>query len=321
MSGIRAVVDCGSNSTRLWLRVHPGDHPLRREQVTRLGQGVDASGRLHPDAVARTLEVLAMHARRWRDVGVTADEVVVIATSAVRDAANRDEFRASVVDVTGVAPQVLSGRQEAIASFVGATTGLAQCDAATRPTLVVDIGGGSTEFVVGTPPRLGDLQAVSLQLGTVRLTERALPSDPPLPTEIVAARRIAAAEIVPGLHQVGADAHGALHVRAVAGTATTLAALDLGDDVIDNEGIEAVDGHVLTPDALAAQVVELAGRSVSERMQLGPLAPGRADVIAAGAIILDEIVGHLGRCGVTVSVPDVMDGVATLGPDGLAAVT
>lgn len=302
---VRAVVDCGSNSTRLWLRADPDGEVVRREQVTRLAEDVDASGRLASAAIDRTIKVLADHARRWRAVDVTPAEVVVIATSAVRDAGNRDEFRDRVVAVTGVAPRVLTGQQEAAGSFVGATMSLAQ---GTR-ALVIDIGGGSTELVLGAAGAVDGLQAVSLQLGTVRLTERAMEGDPPTPEQVTAARGIVSSTVVDGLAEIGpADHDGDLQVMAVAGTATTLAALDGGSAEVD-----VVDGHVLAPAALADLTRRLVAASVDERMAMGPLAPGRADVIAAGALILDTIVDALGRPPVTVSVRDVMDGIAATG--------
>lgn len=302
---MRAVVDCGSNSTRLWLRTGPDGKVVRREQVTRLGEGVDASGRLAPAAIDRTIEVLADYARRWHAVDVTPDEVVVIATSAVRDAANRDEFRDRIVGVAGVAPRVLTGTEEATASFVGATTLLPDGDR----VLVIDIGGGSTELVVGAAGDVDGLQAVSLQLGTVRLTERSLDGDPPTSEQVTAARGLASSIVADGLARVGlVEPDDGLQVMAVAGTATTLAALDSGSADVD-----VVDGHVLAPTALADLVRRLSTASVDERMAMGPLAPGRADVIAAGALILDAIVDAVGRPPVTVSVRDVMDGIASLG--------
>lgn len=299
----RAVIDCGSNSTRLWLRPDPDGPVERRERVTRLGQGVDASQRLHPDAMDRTLAVVERYAQRWREAGVDDGEVVVIATSAVRDADNAGEFRARMERVAGVAPRVLDGREEAAASFLGATGGIpvgTQC-------LVIDIGGGSTELVVGLAGD-DDLAAVSLQLGTVRLTERCLHDDPPSAAQVAEARRFAGGLVAGGLAEIGLDGGddiASLRVVAVAGTATTLAGLDAGSD----DPLE-IDGHRLTAAAVHELAADLAGCSVSERLTLGPLDVNRADVIAAGAIILDEVLGGVAAGAVDVSVADVMDGIA-----------
>lgn len=311
MTTICAVVDCGSNSTRLWLQPEPGAKLVHRERVTRLGAGVDAHATLDPAALERTLAAIADYAREWRDAGVGPDQVVVIATSAVRDAANRDTYVAGVRDLTGVTPTILSGDQEAAASFVGATTEMDPVAAGTQ-VVVVDIGGGSTELVTGVPGTTRHLRGTSTQLGTVRLTERCLPDDPPTPEQVDTARATARAILTEGLSHLDIDAHRPVKVVGVAGTATTLAGLDMG--VGEDSTFERINGHVVTAPRLAELARELAGRSAAQRLEIGPMNPGRADVIAAGALILDELVTLLGRPDVTVSTRDVMDGVAALWP-------
>lgn len=313
MSAVRAVVDCGSNSTRLWLRPDPDEPPRHREQVTRLGQGVDATGRLDDDALERTLAVVTSYAREWRAAGVSADEVVVIATSAVRDAANRDRYVDAVVAETGVTPVVLTGDQEAAASFVGATSGRSYPDADTQ-VVVVDIGGGSTELVTGSPGSTEELRGRSSQVGTVRLTERTLASDPPTPAEVAAARAAATDVLAPVLEVLDLDVRRPVAVIAVAGTAATLAALDVGIAVHDPAAMARIDGHWMPAATISQLAVDLAARSAEERLELGPMDSGRADVIAAGAIILEVVVDLLDADGVTVSLRDVMDGVAALWP-------
>lgn len=313
MSSVRAVVDCGSNSTRLWLRPDPRRAPRHRERVTRLGQGVDATGRLDEDALARTLAVIEGYADEWRAAGVSADEVVVIATSAVRDAANRDRYVDAVVDLTGVTPVVLSGDQEAAASFVGATSGRSPQDPETQ-VVVVDIGGGSTELVTGRPGSTEGLRGRSSQVGTVRLTERSLASDPPTAAEVTAARAWAEDVLGGVLEVLQLDPGRPVAVIAVAGTAATLAALDVGIPVDDADAMARIDGHWMSAATVSQLAVDLAARSAEQRLELGPMDPGRADVIAAGAIILEVVVELLGADGVTVSLRDVMDGVAELWP-------
>lgn len=318
MTSVRAVVDCGSNSTRLWLRADPGVPPTHRERVTRLGQGVDANGRLDPEALERTLATVGDYAADWTVAGVDASEVVVIATSAVRDAANRDDYVDGVVAATGVTPTILSGDQEAAASFVGATSQLTAKDAGSEAhatqVVVVDIGGGSTELVTGEPGTTTGLRGTSTQLGTVRLTERCLADDPPTPAQVADARDTVRNILGEGLAHLQLDPSRPVIVVAVAGTATTLAALDLAQGEDTDADVDDIDGHVIPSSRLSALAVELASRSAAQRLEMGPLHPGRADVIAGGAIILDELVGLLGGPDVTVSVRDVMDGVAALWP-------
>lgn len=312
MTGVRGVVDCGTNSTRLWLRPDPARPPRRREQVTRLGRGVDANGHLDDEALADTMAVVDGYAAEWRRHGVSDREVAIVATSAVRDAADRERFFDGIAGVAGVTPVVLTGEQEAAASFVGATTALA----IEGPVLVVDIGGGSTELVLGTAGRADDLRVVSTQLGTVRLTERHLHEDPPTEHEVETARHAAATIVADGLEEIGVALPARASVAtvvAVAGTATTLAGMDTG-----STRPQSWHGHVLDTGRLDELAASLLALPAARRDELGPLAPGRADVIAAGALILATVAHQAAAPTLTVSVADVMDGVAALWPFELA---
>ncbi len=178
--------------------------------------------------------------------------------------------------------------------------------------VVVDIGGGSTELVTGVPGTSHDLRSTSTQLGTVRLTERCLPDDPPTSDQVDFARDTARAILTEGLTHLDIDVQRPIKVVGVAGTATTLAGLDLGGG--EDSPFERIDGHVVTAARLAELARDLAARSADQRLEIGPMNPGRADVIAAGAIILDELVTLLGGPDITISTHDVMDGVAALWP-------
>ncbi len=299
----RAVVDCGSNSTRLWLAVDDGQ-PIRLAQVTRLGRGVDATGQLDDERLDHCLAVVADYASRWREAGVDDAEVAVIATSAVRDARDRERFFAGIRRVAGVDARVLAGDDEAVASWTGATTSLAP----EPPVLLVDIGGGSTELATGGPSR--DVpRTTSQQLGTVRLTERFLHDDPPTVDQVAAARHEAGLVLADGLAGIGlvvpAASPPVATLVGVAGTATTLAALDRGDD-----DLAGLHGHRLRAEDLHDLALALLSRSTAQRHDLGPLAAGRADVIAAGALVLATLVDLVGVDEVVVSIADVLDGVA-----------
>jgi exopolyphosphatase / guanosine-5'-triphosphate,3'-diphosphate pyrophosphatase len=306
-----AAVDIGTNSTRL-LVAEAGDpgagaplRPLdRRSLVTRLGQGVDATGRLAPEAVERTVRTVAGYADAWRALGVA--RVGITATSASRDADNAQDFRDAVVAVAGVAPRVLSGEEEAALSFAGAASGLGDV---AWPVAVLDIGGGSTEVIVGdAPPAAGATPAVrstSRQLGAVRLRERVLHGDPPTAAEVAEARRTIAAELDAVADLV--DPVAAATLVAVAGTATTLAAVHLGrggwvDGAVHGTALEAGQVTALAERLLATPVADVAREPAVQQ--------GREDVIAAGALILDEVVRRFGFPRVHVSESDILDGLA-----------
>ena len=296
-----AVVDCGSNSTRLLLAERSTGGRLsvldRKMTVTRLGAGVDRTGHLDDDAIERTLTVLDDYALRWRAAG--AEEVKIVATSAVRDAADRARFLDAVRSRTGFDVSLLSGTEEAVATYRGATASVAAGDNA----LVVDIGGGSTELVTG-----GEL-CVSLQLGCVRLTERCIVGDPPASYEEAVT---AVDEALAGLGSAFARPRKLI---AVAGTATTLAALALG---LVRHDAEQVHGARLQIREVTQLVEDLAWIPAAQRAELGVIAPGREDVIVAGGIILAKIMAHLGFEEAVVSEADILDGLA-LGTDGESA--
>ncbi|MDQ4130734.1 MAG: exopolyphosphatase, partial [Actinomycetota bacterium] len=230
--GRRAAVDVGTNSVRLLVVEADGRRVARELTITRLGRGVDETGHLDDDALSCTLEVIARYRTQWEALG--ADNVRIAATSAVRDASDRDRFVSGVREAAGREPEILSGEEEARIAFRGATTALD----VPLPTAVLDVGGGSTELIVGDAD--GDYVAsVSLQLGCVRLTERLLPSDPPTAAELADARAEIAAQLDRGaatLAEQGADLDASSLV-GVAGTVTTLAALHLGLDHYDHERV------------------------------------------------------------------------------------
>jgi exopolyphosphatase/guanosine-5'-triphosphate,3'-diphosphate pyrophosphatase len=315
-----AVFDVGTNSTRLLVADVDGGAvvaELAREMViTRLGKGVDRTGRFDPAALARTLEVLAGYAATCRRLGVERSRLV--ATSATRDAADRQVFLDGVRDLLGVEAEVLTGRAEAAAAYRGATTGgvrggrAGPTDASGlaggESTLVVDIGGGSTELILGDG---GTARAmVSLDIGCVRLFERHLHHDPPAPAEVAALRADVAAHLA-GVTGV-LDPAAAERVVGVAGTVTTVAAIALGLDTYDPRRI-----HRATLEAadIAATAGKLAALTVAERAALPVMASGREDVIAAGALLLDELVGRFQIREMTASETDILDGVLL----GLAA--
>ncbi len=296
-----AALDCGTNSTRLLVLDDDG-HPLdRRMRVTRLGQGVDATGELREDAVERTLEVLRGYRAVMTDLGVTAGRLA--ATSAARDAANGAEFLERASEVTGVTAELLSGEEEGRLSFAGATADL---DAPLDTAVVVDIGGGSTELVQCVD---GDLAAHSMQVGCVRLTERALPSDPPTPAELARASALVDDAIDEAFARVPSLATNdpARRVLGLAGTVSTLAMLDLGLATYDEA---RVHHHWLGLEAIRRLRDELAAATIAQRRDLRGMVEGREDVIVGGAVILERVVVRLGATGCTTSEHDILDGLA-----------
>lgn len=298
-----AAVDCGTNSTRLLLaEVDPAGRLTtltRRTVVTRLGRGVDAAGRLAAEAIDRSAAVLAEFAAQWRAAGI--DRVGVVATSAVRDAANPAAFTDAVRAATGITPRVLSGAEEAAWAFAGALGGV---DVA-APALVVDIGGGSTELILGDAHAAAPVAATSRQLGAVRLTERLLPADPPTASQRAAAAVAVDAELTAAAAEVPLAAAAAL--VAVAGTATTLAALHLGLADYDSA---AVHGTRLRTAEVAALLDWLAHTPSAEVARRAVVAPGREDVLYAGALILTRVLAASGLEAVVVSETDLLDALA-----------
>ena len=314
-----AAIDCGTNSLRLLVAdVDPAAGRLtdvdRRMEIVRLGQGVDSTGRLAPEALERTLRALAGYARIIRDLSVGA--VRMVATSATRDAANADDFVRGVKGILGLEPEVLSGMDEAYLSFTGATAEFVAPGGSTGPgsgpCLVVDIGGGSTEFVIGEAGASGagyrgpgGVSAVSVDIGCVRLTERHLHSDPPRPDEV----RAAAADIGAALDTVAAaiPVADARTLVGLAGSVTTVAGLALGLREYDSARIHHTR---VTADQVSAQARRLLGQTRAERAALGVMHPGRADVIAGGAMVLDQIMRRFGFAEVLASEHDILDGIA-----------
>lgn len=302
-----AAIDCGTNSIRLLVADVTGGRLTdvsRRMEIVRLGEGVDRTGQLAPAAIERTRKALAGYTAELREAG--AERVRMVATSASRDAANADDFRAMVLDTLGVGPEVITGDEEARLSFTGAVRGLN----APGPYLVVDIGGGSTEFVTGSD----DVEhAVSIDIGCVRMTERHLPDDPPGACEVAAARADVTAEVDRALtavhaHPGGSEKKGAERTLVgLAGSVTTVAALALGLREYDPARI-----HQARIDRAAVERVttELLIATRAERLAWAVMHPGRADVIGAGALILQVIMERLDAAAVIASEHDILDGIA-----------
>jgi len=308
-----AAVDCGTNSLRLLIAdVDPARHVLtdveRRMEIVRLGQGVDATGMLAPEALERTMRALADYADAITSARARA--IRMVATSATRDAGNAAEFTAGVQDVLGVLPEVITGQEEARLSFTGATAELAGPrpeggNPPRPPYLVVDIGGGSTEFVLGSGDPGDELAAISVDIGCVRLTERHLRSDPPTEDQVQAAR----ADIDRALDEVSAaiPVAEARTLVGLAGSVTTVTAIALGLPVYDprhthHARLSAADVRRVTSQLLA--------QTHEQRAAIGSLHPGRVDVIGAGALILDQLMEWFGFAEMVTSEHDILDGIA-----------
>jgi exopolyphosphatase/guanosine-5'-triphosphate,3'-diphosphate pyrophosphatase len=295
-----AAVDCGTNSVRLLVADVDGmtKADVHREmRVVRLGQGVDRTGELAPEALERTRLALDDYAVTCRALGV--ERTRMVATSATRDARNRSDFSEMVLAALGVAAEVVTGQEEAALSFDGATRDL---DPAEGPFLAMDVGGGSTELVLGTGSVLA---ASSVDVGCVRLTERHFADDPPTPAQVAAAE----ADIDAALDLVRQDVPVSRTRTAIglAGSVTTVAALALG-----LQGYDAGRIHLSRIAAvdIAAVSQRLLTMTRSERASLPVMHPGRVDVIAAGALVLAVLVDRLGLSEVLVSEADILDGIA-----------
>ena len=322
-----AAIDCGTNSVRLLIAEVDETTGLltdlaRQMQIVRLGEGVDASGRLSEAALERTFTVVDEYAALIEQL--RADAVRFVATSATRDAENRDAFVSGIRGRLGVEPEVISGDVEAALSFSGATSNLEIAGAAT-PCLVVDIGGGSTEFVMGEPGRTPTACA-SVDIGCVRMTERHFVTDPPWPAEVSAARD----DIDEAIARVARTMplRGARSVVGLAGSVTTVAALAMGMWEYDSERIH---GSVITAADIHRVCEELLYANREKRSANPVVHPGRVDVIAAGSLVLSAIVAYCGVAEILVSEHDILDGIAaslaltppaqpTLGGQGWAAV-
>jgi exopolyphosphatase/guanosine-5'-triphosphate,3'-diphosphate pyrophosphatase len=291
-----AAIDCGTNSTRLL--VADGTTPIERlMRITRLGQGVDATGRLADEAVARTLDVLREYRAVMDRHGVK--RVRMTATSAARDAANREGFFVAAADVVGVRPELLSGNDEARLSFAGAT---AELDPEQGPFLVVDIGGGSTEFAVGTTSPEG---VMSIDIGCVRLTEKFLHHDPPAPEELSQALSVARDYLDDVARELPA-ASEARRLIGLAGTVITVAAVEQGLAVYDRDRLHH---FVLTRAAVEDVFRTLAFESRSQRLHNPGLEEARADVIVGGIVILAAVMRYFELDQCLVSEADILDGL------------
>ncbi len=300
-----AAIDQGTNSCRL-LVLEPAAEAtaepteLARDMIiTRLGRGVDRTGRFDPGALARTIAVIERYCRRAR--ALAAGVIRVGATSATRDASNREELAAAVRRSAGSELEVITGEREAALSFLGATRGL---DPGDGPFLVLDIGGGSTEFVLGRLPAVAE-HAVSVQMGSVRLTERSIRSDPPTPEDLDRLRT----EVRRGIREASATVavDESRTFVSVAGTATTIKAITLGLGRYDPDLIHRT---WLTASEAERVLGELVGMTNEARAAIPVMAPGRGDVIVAGAVILVEVMRRFGYERTLVSETDILDGLA-----------
>jgi exopolyphosphatase / guanosine-5'-triphosphate,3'-diphosphate pyrophosphatase len=301
LSGPVGAIDCGTNSTRLLVLSAAGGTLQREMIITRLGQGVDETGALSPDAIGRTLSAL----RRYRDEldGFGVVRVRAAATSATRDASNADAFFDPAEAILGVRPELLEGKEEGRLAFRGAT---AELDPEGGPDLVVDLGGGSTELVAGGDGAGEPLAVVSLDIGCVRVTERFLVHDPPQPDEVAAARTF-----VRGVVEDATDKLPALRVPrrmvGVAGTISTLTSLELGLDHYDSEKVHLAR---LPRDSVEKWLATLAAETAARRVERGAIERGRADVIVGGAAVLAEVMAVLGFEELVHSEHDILDGIA-----------
>ena len=336
-----AAIDCGTNTIRLLIAEADRDQSgrprlevlRRRNEIVRLGQGVDRTGMLDPEALERTLRVVAAYAADCDELGVAPGEAVrrFVATSATRDASNREDFVAGVRRLLGIKPEVVSGQEEARLSFSGSLLGARGAEGAEvqgragrvpAPRLVVDLGGGSTELVLGMDEPSA---AISLDTGSVRITERFLSSGVTVGAE--AAARAEVRGLLDDAERV-VDLSAPGRLVGLAGTITTVTAHALGLQDFDPQ---ALNGAELSPDAVLASCEAIIHSTAEQRASWGYLAPGRRDVIAAGALVWSEVVTRVverttaaGRPleRVTTSLYDILDGIALslvpaqAGPEG-----
>ena len=299
-----AAIDIGTNSVRLLVADVEGpgrDARLttveRRTRITRLGQGVNETRRLDPAAIERTIAVL----REYQELIAALDvaRIRMTATSASRDATNRDDFFDPVEQILGMRPELLSGEDEASLEFLGATAGLAEPE----PYLVVDVGGGSTEFIAGVD---SPSELMSVDVGCVRLTEQFLHSDPPTPEELSVAVQV----VRDHLTDVDRVVTGAAHAKTLigtAGTVWTMGAIELGVDASDSDRIH----HFRLSRAAAEEIFRtLATEPIARRRHNPGLEPGRVDGIVGGVIVVVAVMRHWGNDSMLVSEADILDGLA-----------
>lgn len=306
-----AAIDCGTNSIRLLVADYDSGtgqlHDLLRTmEIVRLGQGVDKTRRLAPEALERTFA--AMDGFKESIAELRPQAIKFVATSASRDAENSDEFMTGVKERLGIEPAVISGHQEAELSFTGAINSLGPAIEASNggawPALVVDIGGGSTECVLGTLAAGVD-SAFSADVGCVRMTERCLVDDPPTSEEIAQAREV----INSALDEVNehVDLGSARSLVGVAGTVTTIGAIAAG---IDHYDAEVTHGLVIPADTVHEISEALLGQTRLERAAIPVMHPGRVDVIGGGALVLSELIRRLNVAELRISEHDILDGIA-----------
>ena len=316
-----AAIDCGTNTIRLLIAEADRDQSgrprlevlRRRNEIVRLGQGVDRTGMLDPEALERTLAAVASYAADCTELGVAPGSDVrrLVATSATRDARNREDFVEGVRRLLGVAPEVVSGQEEARLSFTGSLLGAREsADGGAAPRLVVDLGGGSTELVLGVDEPSA---AISLDTGSVRITERFLSSGVTVGAE--AAARAEVRGLLDDAERV-VDLSAPGRLVGLAGTITTVTAHALDLQAFDPQ---ALNGAELSPQAVLASCEAIIHSTPEQRASWGYLAPGRRDVIAAGALVWSEVVTRVvertaaaGRplARVTTSLYDILDGIA-----------
>lgn len=301
-----AVIDTGTNSTRLLVAEVAGKSVreiVRHTTITRLGEGVDKAHRLTPDAMSRVKECMARYAATIGELGVP--KALIIATSSLRDAADGKDFLESLAGTYSFGYRLLSGKEEAALSFLGATADLGEG----KRTLLFDVGGGSTEVVIGAGRQIDF--SVSMNLGCVRIRERFFRDDPVSSRELVEATRYLDTELEKGIDMRLLPA--VEEAIAVAGTVTTLAAIDLGLETYDRA---LVHGHVMKSLRTGKLLEMLCRMTADQRLQISTMEPGRADVIVAGALIVTRLLHVTGIDEFTVSERDILDGAALAMAEG-----
>jgi exopolyphosphatase/guanosine-5'-triphosphate,3'-diphosphate pyrophosphatase len=299
-----AAIDCGTNSIRLLIADIENEKltdVVRTMVIVRLGEGVDKTGEFSQAALTRTFTAIDSFADLISEH--KPERLRFVATSASRDVSNRDEFIDGIANRLGIEPDIISGDEEASLSFLGATADLINFDQApAAPFLVVDIGGGSTEFVLGTTKPTA---AISTNVGCVRMTERHLVSDPATPDQIAAAT----ADIDAAIDQayLAVPIAEAKSLIGLAGSVTTVAAIALGLKEYDSQ---AIHGSRITAAEVHRVTQELLTMTRAQRATLGPMHEGRIDVIGSGALVLDRIMVRTGLTEVVVSERDILDGIA-----------
>jgi exopolyphosphatase / guanosine-5'-triphosphate,3'-diphosphate pyrophosphatase len=298
-----AAIDCGTNSIRLLIADSKPEGGLvdvdRRTEVVRLGQGVDATGEFDPDALGRTFKAADEYAKLIKDADVPPERIHFVATSATRDAGNRDEFFSGIEQRLGVTPDVITGDTEARLSFAGA---LSRVEPEDERVLVMDIGGGSTEFIVGSAEATMH-SAISLDIGSVRLTERFLKSSPPVPDGV----ERASSYVDEMLDGSGVDFDSIGTWIGVAGTVTQLAGVYLELPDYDRD---RVHGTKIPLGDIQPLLDRLTGLTVDELRALPTMHPNRADVIAGGTLIIARVAARLQVADLIVSESDILDGIA-----------